>query len=112
MENRKVFVVLIILSLILSLSLGSAATRLYDDFNGNVVSADIWHIPTWVSPSDGTFLGRTQMRCAQNSGLPSIANGKAVIQLQTYNPTGFSFYGTDLISDKSFSVKYSKKLLR
>jgi hypothetical protein len=105
METKKIFAVLLIFSMIFFSSMASAAVRLYDDFNGNVASSDIWHIPTWVSPNDGTFLGRTQFRCSQSSLLPSSQNSNALITLQSYNPTGFSFYGTDLVSDKSFSIK-------
>jgi hypothetical protein len=35
------------------------STLLYDNFTGNIVSSTKWHIPTWVSPTDGTFVGRT-----------------------------------------------------
>lgn len=81
-----------------------ASTLLYDDFIGNIVSSRNWHIPTWVSPNDGTFVGRTQFRCTQNSPLPAAKDGNAVITVETYNPTGFSFYGTDLISNQSVSL--------
>jgi hypothetical protein len=62
------------------------------------------HIPTWVGPNDGTYVGRTQFRTSQNSPLPLLKNGYARIELATYNPTGFSLYGTDLISNQSFST--------
>jgi len=81
-----------------------ASTLLYDDFIGNIVSSNNWHIPTWVSPNDGTFIGRTQFRCTQNSSLPSAKNSNAIITVETYNPTGFSFYGTDLISNQAVSL--------
>ena len=84
-------------------------TVMQDDFNtGTTVNSSLWHIPTWVSSTDGTYLGRTQFRCTQNYGLPSISNGSAQLLLETYNPTSNpanpSFLGTDLISDQAFSL--------
>jgi beta-glucanase (GH16 family) len=78
------------------------AFSFFDGFDGSSVDPVKWHIPTWVSPTDGTYIGRTQFRCTQNAVLPDIVKGNAVIRLDTFNPTGFSFYGTDLISNKSF----------
>lgn len=74
----------------------------FDGTNGSLVNASKWHIPTWVSPTDGTFVGRTQFRVTQNSPLPSIVNSNVKITVQSYNPTGFSFYGYDLISNRAF----------
>ncbi len=82
----------------------NSTTLLYDDFNGSIVSAGNWRIPTWESPTDGTYVGRTQFRCSQNSPLPAARNSNAIIALDTYNPTGLSFYGTDLISNQSFAL--------
>jgi beta-glucanase (GH16 family) len=81
-----------------------AETLLYDDFCGNVVSSSRWHIPTWVSPTDGTVVGLTQFRFAQISSLPAADNGNALIVVETYNPTAVSFYGTDLRSNQSFAM--------
>jgi hypothetical protein len=81
-----------------------AETLLYDDFNGPRVSSENWHIPTWVSPTDGTVVGYTQFRYAQNASLPAADNGNAIIALETYNPTAVSFYGTDLRSNRSFAL--------
>lgn len=74
-----------------------------DDFNGSSINNSLWYIPTWKGPTDGTYVGRTQFRCSQNAKLPAVVNGNAVINLETYNPTGFSLYGTDLISKKIFN---------
>ena len=74
-----------------------------EDFPGNVVDYAKWHIPTWVSPTDGTYVGRTQFECTQNAGLPAAEDGNALITVQTFNPTGASFYGYDLISDPMFT---------
>jgi beta-glucanase (GH16 family) len=76
---------------------------LFDDFTGSIVNSGNWHIPTWVSPTDGTFVGQTQFRCTQNAPLPTTNKSNAIIALDTYNPTGSSFYGTDLISNQSFT---------
>jgi beta-glucanase (GH16 family) len=81
-----------------------AETLLYDDFNENMVSSSKWHIPTWVSPTDGTVVGLTQFRFTQNSSLPAVDNGNAMIVVESYNPTAFSFYGTDLRSNQSFAL--------
>lgn len=73
-----------------------------DDFNDDIASSRRWHIPTWQSPTDGTYIGRTQFRVSQNSPLPSADNGNVRITVESYNPTGLSFYGTDLISNQAF----------
>ncbi len=101
---RKVLFCIVIGFLLISPSIILAATLLYDDFNGDIVSSSRWHIPTWVSPTDGTFVGRTQFRCTQHSSLPAPKDRNAIITVETYNPTGFSFYGTDLISNQSFPL--------
>jgi len=76
----------------------------HDDFLGSIVNAFNWRIPTWVSPTDGTFYGQTQQRCSQNATLPAAADSNAIIALDTYNRTGSSFYGTDLISNLPFTA--------
>jgi beta-glucanase (GH16 family) len=81
-----------------------AETLLYDDFSGTMVSSSKWHIPTWVSPMDGTVVGLTQFRFTQNSSLPAVNDGNAIIVLESYNPTALSFYGTDLRSNQSFAL--------
>lgn len=82
--------------------LGLLATEscVYDDFYEEKVSEARWHIPTWTTPEDGTFIGQTQFRCSQDADMPRIVEGAAEIALETYNPTGKSFYGTDLISNR------------
>ncbi len=80
------------------------STILSDDFTSPTVDAGKWHIPTWVSSDDGTYIGQTQFRCTQNAQLPDANNSNALIALNTYNPTGSGFYGTDLISNQPFSL--------
>ncbi|MGB8021514.1 MAG: family 16 glycosylhydrolase, partial [Candidatus Nanopelagicales bacterium] len=82
----------------------SGSVLLGDGFDGRSVHPSSWHIPTWVSPTDGTYVGRTQFRVTQNAMMPGVAHGDVELALETYNPTGFSFYGTDLISDRAFTV--------
>jgi len=94
--------IVVVLSVFLPSAIFSASP-LYDDFNGDIVSASKWHIPTWVSSGDGSYVGRTQYRVSQNSPLSATSNGAAIVTVETYNPTGYSFYGTDLISNYSFS---------
>ena len=84
--------------------LACAETLLYDDFDGDVVSSFRWHIPSWVSPTDGTVVGLTQFRFTQESSLPAANNGNAVIVLDTHNPTALSFLGTDLRSNQTFEL--------
>ena len=95
---------LIIGGLVTPPSTARAATLLYDDFSGDVVSSDRWHIPTWVSPTDGTVVGLTQFRFTQNASLPAVEDGNAIIAVETHNPTSVSFYGTDLRSNRSFDL--------
>ena len=102
---RKVLFCLAVDFFLISASNLFAATLLYDNFGGDVVNSSNWHIPTWVSPADGTFVGRTQFRCTQKSPLPSANNSNAVITVESYNPTGFSFYGTELTSNQSFPLE-------
>lgn len=107
---KKLLFYIIINSLIISPSVIFAQTLLHDDFNdGDRVCSCRWHIPTWVSPTDGTFVGRTQFRTTQNSPLPEIINDNAIITVETYNPTanipGDSFYGYDLISNLLFPLE-------
>lgn len=99
----------IILFVLFSWSIGFAGAQstvviFYDNFiTGTIMNGALWHIPTWTSSTDGTFLGRTQLRCTQSASLPSVAASQASINLDTYNPGGgFCFYGTDAISNRTF----------
>ncbi len=74
---------------------------LHDDFNGRQVNADLWHFPEWAAGSDNpSYYGRTQIR----QSLPPVANGVLKLKLDTYNPTGYSLYGSEIISDAKFSL--------
>jgi hypothetical protein len=104
--KMKLFKVLMIFCIIIIMgiecSIAQPLTNIFsEDFTDPIVSSLNWHIPTWVSPDDGTYLGRTQFRCTP-AALPAVISGEAFINIDSYNPTGFSFYGTDLISNRSF----------
>ena len=97
----------IVLGLLVNLTPGMssrAETLLHDDFNGDSVSSRNWHIPTWVSPTDGSVVGLTQFRFSQNAALPQAENGNAIIAVESFNPASVSFYGTDLRSNQSFTL--------
>ena len=102
--KKIVSYILVFCSLIFIPSVIHADVLVNDDFLGTIVSSTNWHIPTWVSATDGTFIGRTQFRTTQNSTLPATSNSNALITLQTYNKTGFSFYGSEIISNKTFTA--------
>ena len=80
-----------------------SATLVFDDFDGPTASAANWYIPTWEYSGDGTYVGRTQFRCTQDSTLPACSNSNVIITVDSYHDTAAScFYGTDLISNLSF----------
>ena len=76
---------------------------LNDRFSGSSVNPDLWYIPTYTSSIDGTFVGRTQFRATQDSSLPAVSDGNACIPVETYNPKGLSFYGTEIITKREFT---------
>jgi hypothetical protein len=80
-----------------------AKVLLHDDFSGRGVNLHNWHIPFWT-PDGSTFLGRTQLAVSQNASPPRVSRGAVHLTLDTFNPTGFSFYGTQLISNKKFKA--------
>lgn len=79
-------------------------TLLHDDFNRPSVDPTLWHIPTFTASGDGTFVGRTQFRVTQESGLPAISDGQLVIPIESYNPKEPSFLAGELISNRTFSA--------
>ncbi len=88
-----------------NISEATTTVLLHDLFTTPSTNTSLWHIPTWTGNGDGTYIGRTQLRVTQNSGLPTATNGVLKVPVQTYNPIqGVSFYGTDLISNQTFSV--------
>ena len=81
---------------IVSLSFGNIIFS--DDFTGTSINTNFWHIPTWRGNGDGTYLGQTQFRCTP-SALPAVGNSNMSVTVQSFNPTGWSIFGTDLISN-------------
>jgi beta-glucanase (GH16 family) len=81
-----------------------AATLLDEAFAGKPVDPRNWEIPTFKANGDGTFIGRTQFRVTQNSGLPKTDAHGATIAIETFNQAEPSFLGTEMISRQEFSV--------
>lgn len=73
-----------------------------EDFSGPLSSAK-WK----ANVGAGSFLGNTQQRTT----LPVVVNGHAVLQLDTYNPTGLSYYGSEMISVPTFDVNTQGPLI-
>jgi beta-glucanase (GH16 family) len=95
----------LLLSAGLSAALPSLAATLLDEtFAGNPVNPKNWEIPTFRGQGDGTFIGRTQFRVTQNSGLPKTDEHGAVIPIETFNPAEPSFLGTEMFSRQEFAV--------
>ena len=89
-------------------SLGAQERVIFsDNFDGAELDLTRWMLPVWQSPTDGTFLGRTQLRVAPGAAPPGTSGGLLHLQLDTYNPTaqtpGDSFYGQEIISRTTFS---------
>src|ERR1700749_5061552 len=82
----------------------AAATLLDESFAGKPVDPKDWEIPTFKASGDGTFIGRTQFRVTQNSGLPKTDAQGAMISIETFNKAEPSFLGTEMISKQEFSA--------
>src|SRR4051812_21863978 len=73
------------------------------DFTHSQVDPKVWHLPASTA-GGGTVLGRTIFRTSPGP-LPPTVNGSVRLPLDTHNPKAAgSFYGTDLISNKTFFV--------
>src|SRR5262249_9207699 len=83
----------------------TGAPLLSDRFEGSDLDAKSWYIPTYRSPDDGTYVGRTQFRVTQDSALPTVADHAVCIPLQSFNPKGGAFYGTEIITKQSFAAE-------
>lgn len=73
---------------------------LHDDFNGSAVNEDLWNYPIWTPVDNPSYYGQTQIR----QSLPKVADGVLQLRLDTHNPTGNSFYGSEIISDQEFAI--------
>ncbi len=80
----------------------SVLTLFHDDFNDTSLNSSWWKLPKW---SDGaSFLGRTQLRVQEEHSLPEVNNGIVSLRLDTFNPTGLAFLGTEIITTQKFDV--------
>ena len=64
------------------------ATQFFDDFSGDSLDDSVWAFPT----GDASYYGFTQI----SPSYPLVSNGLLHLQLDTYNPTGYSFYGSEI----------------
>lgn len=76
------------IGLLLGISNAYAETQFLDEFD--TVNQSIWAYPTGAA----SFNGRTQMR----PNFPDVSNGLLHLQLDTFNPTGNSFYGSEIFT--------------
>jgi beta-glucanase (GH16 family) len=81
-----------------------AATLLDESFAGKPVEPMNWEIPAFKATGDGTFIGRTQFRVTQNSGLPKTDADGAMIAIESFNQAEPSFLGTEMISRQEFGA--------
>ena len=80
------------------------ATLLDESFAGKPVDPKNWEIPTFHASGDGTFIGRTQFRVTQNSGLPKTDAHGVLIPIETFNGKEPSFLGAEMVSRQEFAV--------
>ncbi len=76
---------------------GETQILLYDSYAVTLDPA-IWNFNEFLL--GGSFYGRTQMR----QTLPAVSDGLLRLRLDSFNPTGFSFFGSEVISRQSFST--------
>ncbi len=80
-------------------SITTISTLLSDNFDAPLNSA-YWDYNHWQLYANPSYYGRTQQR----QSLPLVSNGLLHLQLDTYNPSGFSFYGTETITKENYSL--------
>ena len=86
--NKPFLIDALSIALLLSISYVRAETQFIDEFD--TLNQSVWAYPT----GDASFNGRTQMR----PSFPNVSNGVLHLQLDTYNPTGNSFYGSEIFT--------------
>ena len=69
-----------------------------DDFS-NPLSSTVWDYNHWQATNNPSYYGRTQQR----QSLPEVSDGYLHLKLDTYNPTGYSFFGSEAITKQTFS---------
>lgn len=74
-----------------------AGVLLYDAFTAPALDAGMWHQPTGC----GTWFGRTQIR---PPAFPLESAGGALrLPLESFNPSGLSFWGSEIVSNAEFA---------
>src|SRR5947199_10647007 len=80
---------------------------LTDTFSGSSLNGALWHMPAF-DPGGSTFLGRTQLKTVENEPPPAVSSGALKLTLDTFNRTMLpgqpSFYGSEILSNQTFSV--------
>jgi hypothetical protein len=73
-------------------------TLFFDDFSAPL-STNNWDYNHFSSVNNPSFYGRTQQR----QSLPTVSGGVLHLKLDTFNPTGFSFFGSEAITKQTFA---------
>jgi hypothetical protein len=69
-----------------------------DNFSAPLDSK-VWDYPHFSAINNPSFYGRTQIR----QSLPDVSGGSVHLALDTFNPTGLSLYGSEIITRQTFS---------
>jgi beta-glucanase (GH16 family) len=85
----------------MSISLAPVSQVLFQDNFNAPLDPNVWSYNLYIAPpgNNSSFNGRTQME----QYLPVVSDGALQLTVQTYNPTGFSFLGSEIISNQTFS---------
>ncbi|MBV5304695.1 MAG: Ig-like domain-containing protein, partial [Chlorobium sp.] len=75
------------------------STALFCDDFSNPLSSTVWDYNHWQPTNNPSYYGRTQQR----QSLPEVSDGYLHLKLDTYNPTGYSFFGSEAITKQTFS---------
>ena len=70
----------------------------FDNFSAPL-NPNNWDYNHFSPVNNPSFYGRTQQR----QSLPSVSGGLLHLELDTFNPTGFSFYGSEAITKQTFA---------
>ena len=79
-------------------TIDNSTTLFYDDFS-NPLNSTQWDYNHWQAENNPSYYGRTQQR----QSLPEVSDGYLHLKLDTYNPTGYSFFGSEVMSNPTFS---------
>ncbi len=102
-SNRLLWIAVFGISLAVATPSADSVELFHDDFN---VSGDKLDLSQWTTEfGPPSFLGRTQLRdwvTAGAAGNFTVADGLAHLDLNTWNPSGFSLYGSHAKTIASF----------